>query len=139
MLMFMIYRVQIATTIIPPPPPSSSPTTTNPAKKITAFGADSLLFPEIIRAISENIGKGTEYNNNLIDDPGATLTKLVTTTKLTYPQVKHYLQLLADQGLVTISVYQKKRVRRKNGRKITRPTVTTVKVTDKGYKYLEHG
>jgi hypothetical protein len=49
---------------------------------------------------------------------------------------KHYLQLLADQGLVTVGVYQKKRARKK-GRKIKRSTVTTVKITDKGYKYLE--
>ncbi len=85
-------------------------TTTTPTKKITAFGEDSLLFSEIIRAISENIGKGTEYNNNLIDDPGATLTKIVTTTRLSYPQIKHYLQLLADQELVTVGVCQKKRL-----------------------------
>ena len=128
----MIQKVQIASTIIQ----SSSTTTTN-TKKLTAFGEDSLLFPEIIRAISENIGKGTEYNNNLIDDPGATLTKLVTTTKLTYPQLRQYLQLLADQELVIVGVYQKKRARTKKGRKTTRPTVTTVKVTHKGYKYLE--
>ena len=43
---------------------------------------------------------------------------------------------MADRGLVTIGVYQKRRVRRK-GRKIKRLTVTTVKITDKGYKYLE--
>ena len=43
------------------------------AKKATAFGDDSLLFPEIIKAISENVGKGTEYNNDLIDDPGASI------------------------------------------------------------------
>jgi predicted transcriptional regulator len=78
----------------------------------------------------------TEYNNNLIDYPGATLTKIVTTTRLSYPQIKHYLQLLADQGLVTVGIYQKKRSRKK-GRKIKRSTVTTVKITDKGYKYLE--
>jgi predicted transcriptional regulator len=130
----MMYRVQLAPTII-----SSSSTATTPTKKITAFGDDSLLFPVIIRAISENIGKGTEYNNNLIDDPGATLTKLVTTTRLSYPQLRHYLQLLAEQELVTVGVYQKKGARRKKGRLITRPTVTTVKVTDKGYKYLEYG
>ena len=115
---------------------TATTTTTTPTKKITAFGDDSLLFPLIIKAISENIGKGTEYNNNLIDDPGATLTKIVTRTRLTYPQIKYYLQLMADRGLVTIGVYQKRRVRRK-GRKIKRLTVTTVKITDKGYKYLE--
>jgi predicted transcriptional regulator len=115
-------------------------TTTTPAtpiKKITAFGEDSLLFPEIIRAISENIGKGTEYNNNLIDDPGATLTKIVTRTGLSYPQIRQYLQILADQGLVTVGVYQKKRKKRRNGGKLIRTTVTTAKVTHKGYKYLE--
>ena len=126
---YQVDYVQIAPTIV------SSSTTTTP-KKITAFGQDSLLFPEIIRAISENIGKGTEYNNNLIDDPGATLTKIVTSTRLSYPQIKHYLELLADQGLVTVGVYQKRRARKK-GRKIKRSTVTTVKITDKGYKYLE--
>ncbi len=111
-------------------------TTTTSTKKITAFGDDSLLFPLIIRAISENIGKGTEYNNNLIDDPGATLTKIVTGTRLTYPQIKYYLQLLADQGLVTVGVYQKKRARKK-GKELKRRTVMTVKITDKGYKYLQ--
>jgi predicted transcriptional regulator len=110
-------------------------TTTTPTK-ITAFGDDSLLFPLIIKAISENMGKGTEYNNNLIDDPGATLTKIVTRTRLSYPHIKHYLQLLADQGLVTVSVYQKRRARKK-GKEIKRPTVMTVKITDKGYKYLQ--
>jgi hypothetical protein len=51
---------------------TTTTTTTTPTKKITAFGDDSLLFSLIIKAISENIGTGTEYNNNLIDDPGAT-------------------------------------------------------------------
>lgn len=126
------------TTIIPPPPPPSSSTTTSHTKKVTALGRDSLLFPIIIRAISENIGKGTEYNNNLIDDPGATLTKIVTATKLSYPELKHSLRLLSDQGLVTVGVYQKKRMRRrKKGGKLIRTTVTTAKVTHKGYKYLE--
>jgi len=115
---------------------TSSPSTTIPtAQKATAFSDNSLLFPEIIKAISENIGKGTEYNNNLIDDPGATLTRIVTRTRLSYPQVRHYLQLLADQELVTVGVYQKKRPTKK-GRKLKRSTVTTVKITDKGYKYL---
>ena len=113
-------------------------TTTTPSKKMTAFGDDSRLYPLIIRAISENVGRGTEYNNNLIDDPGATLTKIVTRTRLSYPQIKHYLELLSDQGLVTVGVYQKRRARKK-GRKAMRPTVTTVKVTHKGYKYLEQG
>ena len=36
---------------------------------------------------------------------------------------------------MTIGVYQKKRARKK-GRKIKRSTVTTVKITDEGYKYL---
>ena len=115
---------------------TTTTTNTTPTKKITAFGDDSLLFPLIIKAISQNIAKGTEYNNNLIDDPGATLTKIVTTTQLTYPQIKHYLQLLADQGLVTIDVYQKKRARRK-GKELKRQTVMAVKITDKGYKYLQ--
>ncbi len=53
---------------------TSSPSTTiRTAKKATAFGDDSLLFPEIIKAISENVGKGTEYNNDLIDDPDASI------------------------------------------------------------------
>ncbi len=59
------------------------------------------------------MGKGTEYNNNLIDDPGASLAKIVTMTHLTYPQTKRYLQLLADQGLVTVTTYQRKRARKK--------------------------
>lgn len=109
--------------------------TTTPTTKVNAFGDDSLLFPLIIKAINENIGKGTEYNNNLIDDPGATLTKIVTGCRLSYPQTKHYLRLLADQGLVTIDIHQKRRARKK-GREIKRPTVTTVKIADKGYKYL---
>ena len=112
-------------------------TTTTPTKKITVFGDDSILFPLIIRAISENIGRGTEYNNNLIDDPGATLTKIVTRTRLSYPQIKYYLELLSDQGLVTVGIYQKKKATKK-GKKIKRSTVTTVKITHKGYKYLEH-
>ncbi len=103
--------------------------------KVSAFGDDTLLFPLILRAISENIGKGTEYNNNLIDDPGATLTKIVTRCHLSYPRTKHCLQLLADQGLVTVDICQKRRARKK-GREIKRPTVMTVKITDKGYKYL---
>jgi predicted transcriptional regulator len=115
---------------------TTTTTTTTPTKKITAFGDDSLLFSLIIKAISENIGTGTEYNNNLIDDPGATLTKIVTTTRLSYPQLKHYLQLLADQELVIVGVYQKKRVRKK-GKELKRQTVMTVKITDKGYKYLQ--
>jgi hypothetical protein len=44
---------------------------------------------------------------------------------------------LSDQGLVTIDIYQRKRARRKKNTKIKRPTVMTVKITDKGYKYLE--
>lgn len=103
--------------------------------KVSAFGDDTLLFPMILRAISENIGKGTEYNNNLIDDPGATLTKIVTRCHLSYPRTKHCLQLLADQGLVTVDICQKRRAQKK-GREIKRPTVMTVKITDKGYKYL---
>jgi hypothetical protein len=58
-------------------------TSTTPTKKVTAFSDDdddTFLFSLIIKAISENMGKGTEYNNNLIDDPGATLTKIVTRT-----------------------------------------------------------
>jgi predicted transcriptional regulator len=103
--------------------------------KVSAFGDDTLLFPLILRAISENIGKGTEYNNNLIDDPGATLTKIVIRCHLSYPRTKHCLQLLADQGLITVDICQKRRARKK-GREIKRPTVMTVKITDKGYKYL---
>ena len=54
--------------------------TTPSTTKVTVFGDDSLLYLLIIRAISENIGKDTEYNNNLIHNPGATLTKIVTRT-----------------------------------------------------------
>ena len=113
-------------------------TSTTPTKKVTAFSDDddTFLFSLIIKAISENMGKGTEYNNNLIDDPGATLTKIVTGCRLSYPQTKYYLQLLADQGLVTIGIYQKRRAYKK-GKEIKRPTVMTVKITDKGYKYLQ--
>jgi predicted transcriptional regulator len=116
-------------------------TSTTSTKKVTAFSDHddddySFLFSLIIKAISENMGKGTEYNNNLIDDPGATLTKIVTGCRLSYPQTKYYLQLLADQGLVTIGIYQKRRAHKK-GKEIKRPTVMTVKITDKGYKYLQ--
>jgi predicted transcriptional regulator len=84
------------------------------------------------------MGKGHEYNLGLIDDPGATLANIVTKTRLNYPQTKRYLQLLADQGLVIVTTYQRKRAR-KNGRKIERQsTVTTVKITNKGYKYLHY-
>ncbi len=83
------------------------------------------------------MGEGLEYNLNLIDDSGATLAKITSRTRLTYPQTRRYLQLLADQGLVTVGIYHRKRRIRKKGREIKRRlTVTTVKVTDKGYKYL---
>lgn len=91
---------------------------------------------DILNAINEGIGEGLEYNNKLIDDPGATLTRIITRCRLSYPTTKHYLRLLSDQGLVTIDIYQRKRARKK-GRDIKRPTVMTVKITDKGYKYLE--
>ena len=91
---------------------------------------------DILNAINEGIGEGLEYNNKLIDDPGATLTRIVTRCRLSYPTTKHYLRLLSDQGLVTIDIYQRKRARKK-GRDIKRPTVMTVKITDKGYKHLE--
>lgn len=95
------------------------------------------VFVNILNAINESLGKGTEYNLGLIDDPGATIAKIITKTHLNYPQTKRYLQLLADQGLVTVSTYQRKRAR-KNGRVIKRQsTVTTVKITDRGYKYLK--
>lgn len=84
------------------------------------------------------MGKGNEYNLNLINDPGATLAKITTITHLSYSQAKQYLQILADQGLVMVTTYQRKRAR-KNGRKIMRQsTVTTVKITNKGYKYLHY-
>jgi predicted transcriptional regulator len=87
------------------------------------------------------MGKGLEYNLNLIDDPGATLAKITSRTRLTYPQTRRYLQLLADQGLVTVGIYHRKRRIRKKGREIERRrlTITTVKITDKGYKYLRGG
>ncbi len=87
------------------------------------------------------MGEGLEYNLNLIDDPGATLAKITSRARLTYPQTRQYLQLLADQGLVTVGIYHRKRRIRKKGREIRRRrlTVTTVKVTDKGYKYLLEG
>jgi hypothetical protein len=80
------------TTIIPASSSSSSSTTTSHTKKTAALGEYSLLFPIIIRAISENIGKGTEYNNNLIDDPGATLTKIVTATKQPLRQLRSLIK-----------------------------------------------
>lgn len=90
----------------------------------------------ILKAVNESIGKGTEYNNNLIDDPGASLAKIVSSTRLSYPQTRRYLQLLADQGLVIVTNCQKKRAR-KMGREVKRQSaVVTVKVTDEGYKYL---
>jgi hypothetical protein len=95
------------------------------------------VFIDILNAISESMGKGLEYNLNLIDDPGATLAKVTSITRLTYPQTRRYLQLLADQELVSIGIYRRKRRTRKKGREIKRRlTVTTVKITDKGYKYL---
>lgn len=91
-----------------------------------------------LNAINESMGKGTEYNNNLIDDPGASLANIVSTTRLRYPKTRQYLQILANQGLVTVTTYQRKRAR-KNGRMVKRQsTVTTVKITDKGYKYLQN-
>lgn len=82
------------------------------------------------------MGRGTEYNNNLIDDPGASLAKIVSSPRLSYPQTRQYLQLLADQGLVIVTTRQKKRAR-KMGREVKRQSaVVTVKVTDEGYKYL---
>ena len=65
------------------------------------------------------MGKGTEYNNNLIDDPGASLAKIVAMTRLSYPQTRQYLQLLSDQGLVTVTTYRRKRARKK-GRAVNR-------------------
>jgi predicted transcriptional regulator len=109
-------------------------TTTTPALK-RRFEHDVLV--NILNAINESIGKGTEYNNNLIDDPGASLAKIVTMTRLSYPQTKQYLQLLADQGLITITAYQRKRAHKKRSEVKRQSTVTTVKVTDKGYKYLQ--
>jgi hypothetical protein len=95
------------------------------------------VFINILNAVNDSIGKGTEFNNNLIDDPGATLANIVTKTRrCSYSQTKYYLELLAVQGFVTINVYQRKRARKK-GRDIQRQsTVTIVKITDKGYKYL---
>jgi predicted transcriptional regulator len=90
---------------------------------------------DVLNAINESRGEGLEYNNKLIDDPGATLTKIVTRSRLSYPLTKHYLELLSDQGLVTIDIYQRKRARKK-GRDIKRTTVMTFKITDEGYKYL---
>jgi hypothetical protein len=80
------------------------------------------IFTDILNAINEGIGEGLEYNNKLIDDPGVTLTKIVTRCRLsisthTRTRTKHYLGLLADQGLVTIGIYQKKRRTWKKGRK----------------------
>ena len=84
------------------------------------------------------MGKGHEYNLNLIDDPGATLAKITTITHLSYPQTKDYLQLLANQGLVTIEICRRRKRTRKKGRDIKRRlNITTFKVTDEGYRYLQ--
>jgi predicted transcriptional regulator len=104
---------------------------------ITRKRREPKILIDILNAINESMGEGLEYNNKLIEDPGATLTRIVTRCRLSYPPTKHYLRLLSDQGLVTIDIYQRKRARRKKDRKIKRPTVMTVKMTDKGYKYLE--
>ncbi len=83
------------------------------------------------------MGKGQEYNLGLIDDPGATLANIINTTHLSYPQTRKYLHLLANQGLVTIDICHRKKKTRKKGRELKRRlTVVTVKVTDKGYRYL---
>jgi DNA-binding transcriptional regulator LsrR (DeoR family) len=83
------------------------------------------------------MGKGHEYNLGLIEDAGATLANIVTITHLSYPQTKHYLQLLANQGLVTINIHHRKRKTRKKGRELKRQLrITTVKIADMGYKYL---
>lgn len=112
---------------------TSTTTTTTALKR--KFNHD--VFINILNAINDSIGKGLEYNLGLIDNPSATLAKVVTRTHLTYPQTRQYLQLLADQGLVSIDICHRKRRTRKKGRELKRQlNIITVKVTDKGYKYL---
>jgi predicted transcriptional regulator len=96
------------------------------------------VYISILNAISESVGRGHEYNLNLIDDPGATLANITTITHLSYLQAKQYLQILADQGLVIIQVCPRRRRTRKKGREIKkRLNITTFKVTDEGYRFLQ--
>ncbi len=96
------------------------------------------LYISILNAISESVGRGHEYNLDLIDDPGATLANITTITHLSYSQAKQYLQILADQGLVTIEICHRRKRTRKKGREIKkRLNITTFKVTDEGYKFLQ--
>jgi predicted transcriptional regulator len=84
------------------------------------------------------MGRGNEYNLNLIDDPGATLAKITTITHLSYSRAKQYLQILADQGLVTIEICHRRKRTRKKGREIKRQlNIMTFKVTDEGHTFLQ--
>jgi hypothetical protein len=93
----------------------------------------------LLHATIANIGKGQAFNNNLIDDPGAIISKIAATARLDSPTTKQGLHLLADQGLITIKVIEKKRAPKRNKKlpNNKRLTVTTVKVTDNGYKHLQ--
>jgi predicted transcriptional regulator len=98
-----------------------------------------LLLQMILNAINDNIGKGAAYNNNIIDDPGATISNIASTARLDFPRTKLYLQLLADQGLIMIEAVQRKRAPKRNKRRRNiSKTVTTVKLTEKGYEYLSY-
>lgn len=58
---------------------------------IIIISKNSLVVSKIMRGINENIGKGAEYNNNLIDDPKvAALTKPAAATRLSYLQLRCY-------------------------------------------------
>jgi predicted transcriptional regulator len=84
------------------------------------------------------MGRGNEYNLNLIDDPGATLAKITTITHLSYLQAKQYLQILAGQELVTIEICHRRKRTRKKGREIKRQlNIMTFKVTDEGHRFLQ--
>lgn len=84
------------------------------------------------------MGRGHEYNLNLIDDPGATLANITTITHLSYSQAKQYLQILTDHGLVTIEICHRRKRIRKKGREIKRRlNITTFKVTDEGHRFLQ--
>lgn len=84
------------------------------------------------------MGRGHEYNLNLINDPGATLANITTITHLSYSRAKQYLQILADQGLVTIEICHRRKRIRKKGREIKRRLdIKTFKVTDEGHRFLQ--
>jgi hypothetical protein len=87
-------------------------------------------------ATNDSIGEGLEYNNKLIEDPGATLTRIVTRCRLSHPPQNTICGFCLTKAWLLL-ILSKEKSKEKKGRKIKRPTVMTVKITDKGYKYLE--